>query len=453
MKLGFGNKAMDIGTPAFNFVRTLMVAGTGGAEINECLLVAEKIGRNDEESWIREWVRAAENACRVADQAVQSGQAVTARQAYLRASNYYRAAMFSLPHTDARLDSYLTSSRECFHRAAKLFSPQIEVVDIPFGDARLPGYFLSAGQPKRPTLLVLNGGDSTNEEMVHWLGFAAVARGWNCMTFEGPGQWSALQLNPGLLMRPDYEVPVKAVVDYLVERDDVDPDKIALYGPSLGSLLAARTVAFEERLCACVCDGLVVDVYEAWHAVWPRMLQNAPPRIFDIVFTLLEQMSPQLRGLTNRFRWMFGVSKPHEVIEAWRPYNIKDLAPRIRCPLLVLYGEAELAQSDQRVALSALRFIKNLTCPVTIRMFGFDEGWAASHCQIGALVPMQAVVFDWLNKAARGKHPLPWRDVGTSLEMFMRYASKGKSRREAENLVKSMCGTPSEDNTHGDKTH
>jgi len=399
MKLGFDNKAMDIGTPAFNFVRTLMVAGTGGAEINECLLAAERISGNDEESWIREWASVAENACRVADQAVQSGQAVTARQAYLRASNYYRAAMFSLPHTDVRLDSYLTSSRECFRRAAKLFSPQIEVVDIPFGDARLPGYFLSVGQPKRPTLLVLNGGDSTNEEMVHWLGFAAVARGWNCMTFEGPGQWSALQLNPGLLMRPDYEVPVKAVVDYLVRRYDVDPGKIALYGPSLGSLLAARTVAFEERLCACVCDGLVVDVYEAWHAVWPRMLQNAPPRVFDIVFTALEKISPQLRGLTNRFRCMLGVSKPHEIIEAWRPYNIKDLAPRIRCPLLVLYGEAELAQSDQRVALSALRFIKNLSGPVTIRMFGFDAGWAASHCQVGALATMQATVFDWLERA------------------------------------------------------
>lgn len=438
MKLDFSNKQMDIGTPAFNFVRTLMVAGTGGAELNECLLAAERIKQNDEESWIREWSNIAKSVHRNADQAAQLGQIVTARQSFLRASNYYRAAMFSLPHTDARLDSFLTSSRECFHRAAALFSPQIEVVNIPFGDAQLPGYFLSAGQSKSPTLLVLNGGDSTNEEMVHWLGFAAAARGWNCMTFEGPGQWSALQLNPGLLMRPDYEAPVKAVVDYLVLREDVDPGKIALYGPSLGSLLAARTVAFEERLCACICDGLVVDVYEAWHAVWPRLLQNAPPRIFDIVFTLLEKISPQLRGLTNRFRWMFGVSKPHEIIEAWLPYNIKKLAPRIRCPLLMLYGEAELAQSNQRVALSALRFINDLSCPVTIQIFGLDEGWAATHCQIGALAPMQALVFDWLDKAMREKKPLSMQDFGASLDIFMRYAGSGKLRREAEELVKSM---------------
>ena len=133
MKLDFRRKTMDIGTFAFNFVRTLMVAGTGGAEINECLLVAERIRQNDDESWIREWAGVAESVYRIAEQATRSRQTVTARQAYLRASNYYRAAMFSLPHTDARLDSYLTSSRECFHKAAKLFSPQIEVVNIQFG--------------------------------------------------------------------------------------------------------------------------------------------------------------------------------------------------------------------------------------------------------------------------------------------------------------------------------
>lgn len=121
MELHFGKKTMDIGTSAFSFVRTLMVAGTGGAEINECLLVVERIRQNDEESWIREWASIAENVYRIADRAARAGQTVTARQAYLRASNYYRAAMFSLPNTDARLNSYLTSSRECFHKAAKLF--------------------------------------------------------------------------------------------------------------------------------------------------------------------------------------------------------------------------------------------------------------------------------------------------------------------------------------------
>jgi hypothetical protein len=229
----FSQRTMDIGTFEFNFMRTLMVTCTGGAEINECFLTIDRIKDNDPESWVREWASMAERVHRSATAAVGLGQPITARQAYLRASNYYRSAMFSLPHTDARLDWYLTASRDCFHEAAKLFSPRIEAVEIPFGDARLPAYFLSASShdsAPRPTLLVLNGGDSTNEEMVHWLGFAAAARGWNCMVFEGPGQWSALQMNPGLFLRPDYEAPVRVIIDYLVQRGDVDRNKIALLG-------------------------------------------------------------------------------------------------------------------------------------------------------------------------------------------------------------------------------
>lgn len=438
MKLDFSQKTMDIGTFAFNYVRTLMVAGTGGAEINECLLTAEKIKDNDIESWVREWALLADHVLRSAERAQQAGQTITARQAYQRASNYYRAAMFSLPHTDDRLDKYLTLSRECFHQAAKLFSPPIEVVEIPLGTARMPGYFLPAGSDKRPTLIVVNGGDSTNEEMVNWLGFAAQARGWNCLVFEGPGQWSAMQLNPGLYLRPDYEVPVKAVVDYLVQRDDVDPDKVALFGPSLGSILVARAATFEKRIKACICDGLIVDVYEGWHAVWPRALQNARPGAFDAVFTALEKVSPQLHGLANHFRWMLGVSKPHEIIDAWKPYNIKDLAPQLSCSLLLIYGEGEAAQSNEKVGLSVLRFIKDLSCSLTVRLFEFDDGWAASHCQIGALAPLQALVFEWLDKAIHEPESLPRQDLGDVLNVFARYMRSSEARSEVEELVKVL---------------
>lgn len=438
MKLDFSQKTMDIGTFAFNYVRTLMVAGTGGAEINECLMTAEKIKDNNIASWVQEWAATAEKVAQSAERALQAGQSVTARQAYLRASNYYRTAMFSLPHTDERLFRYLSLSRDYFLEAAVLSTPQIEVVEIPFGSARLPAYFMSAGQGKHPTLIALNGGDSTNEEMVHWLGFAAVARGWNFLTFEGPGQWSALQLNPGLTMRPDYEVPVKAVVDYLVGRVDVDADKIALYGPSLGSVLAARAAAYEKRIRACIVSGLIVDVYEGWHAVWPPVLQNARPGMFDTVFTLLEKISPQLHGMANHFRWMLGVSKPHEIIEAWRPFNIRELAPQIVCPLLMLYGEGEAAQSSEKVGLSVLRFMQNLSCPVTMRLFGFEEGWAASHCQIGALAPLQAVVFDWLDKAVDEPERLPHHDVGSALDVFLKYTHSREAKQEAEALVRHL---------------
>jgi pimeloyl-ACP methyl ester carboxylesterase len=428
VKLDFSTRAMDIGTPSFNLMRTLSVAATGGAEAGECLFVADRVKNGDAQSWVREW---AALAAQLQQRAERAQHPVVARQAYLRASNYYRTAMFSLPPSDSRLDSYLTCSRTCFQRAAALFTPPIEVLAVPFGAATLPGYFLSTGT-RAPTLIVLNGGDSTNEEMVHWLGFAALARGWNCVVFEGPGQWSALQLNPGLYLRPDYEEPAGAVIDHVIGRSDVDADRLAIFGPSLGASLAARATAHDKRIKACVSDGLVVDVYQAWHAVWPRPLQQAPAPVFDAVFGVLERLSPQLRGLTNRFRAMFGQSRPHNLIASWRPFGIGDLAPRIDVPVLLLYGEAELVQTSEDVATAAMEFAAELSGPMTLRLFGFDQGWAATHCQIGALTALQSTVFDWLDRVLVAGQTAP--DVDADLTVARRHLHGAPAKRAMERI-------------------
>lgn len=399
MELGFDLRRADVGTPSFNLARTLMEARSGGADLGECLSVASRVGALRPGAWVSEWAAMAERTLGLAQAARERGSEVSARDAYFRASNYFRAAMMPLSHTDDRLDRYLTSSRLAFQDGARLHGTEIETIAVPFEDARLPGYFVSGGGSARPTLLSLNGGDSTNEELVHWLGFAAVERGWNFCTFEGPGQWSALQLNPGLHLRPDYELPTAAVIDHLVGREEVDPSRIALFGPSLGAGLAARVAAFEPRISACICDGFVADVYEAWHAVWPRFLQQARPAVFDLLFGAAEKVDPQLRALANHFRWMLGVARPHEMIEAWRPYNVSGLAPKIHVPVLFMYGEAELAQTDDVVMTSAMRFVEGLGCPTAMRVFGADQGWASSHCQVGAAAALQETVFGWLAEA------------------------------------------------------
>jgi len=431
MKIDFSN--MDIGGFPFNFVRTLMVAPTGGADVNECFKVAANIKDNDLESWVKEWATLAENVLQTAEEGLQSSDMEMARKGYLRASNYYRSAVSSLSPMDKRFDPYLRLSRESFHKAAKLCSPTIKVLDIPFEKAHLPAYFLSSGQPKQPTLLVINGGDSSNEEMVHWVGFEALKRGWNCLIFEGPGQWSALQLNPGMYLRPDYEVPVKAVIDYLLQRPEVDPQRIALIGYSLSSQLAARVAAFEKRICACICvGGIVVDVNEAWEAVMPSALRNALPGLFDTVFTTLERISPQLRSFANHYTWSFGVHKPHELLEAWRPFNITGLAPKIECPMLVMAGEGEYEQTDKHTALSMLNFMCELSVPVSFHEFAYKEGWVASHCSVGDEAPANSVIFDWLDRTVNGKAD------GTIILQDWTLLNKYHSEREILELQKRL---------------
>lgn len=123
MKLDFRGRNMDVATYPFRFLRILGIAATGGSEANECFLTLERVKNNDEQSWVREWANMAARTERLAEKACRDGQTVTARQAILRASAYYQAAMFSLAPADPRLFEYLTRSRQLFRQGARMLSP------------------------------------------------------------------------------------------------------------------------------------------------------------------------------------------------------------------------------------------------------------------------------------------------------------------------------------------
>jgi len=52
------------------------------------------------------------------------------------------------------------------------------------------------------------------------------------------------------------------VMDYLVERADVDRDRIAILADGWGSSFVARGIAFDDRFAAAVCDGGIWDLHE-----------------------------------------------------------------------------------------------------------------------------------------------------------------------------------------------
>lgn len=80
----------------FQFIRTIGYSASGGADINECLGTAGRIKDGEAESWYQEWQTTASRLEAIADSFLSQGHRLGAREAYLRASNYYRNAGFYL---------------------------------------------------------------------------------------------------------------------------------------------------------------------------------------------------------------------------------------------------------------------------------------------------------------------------------------------------------------------
>jgi hypothetical protein len=119
-----------------------------GADIGECLSTAYRIKEGDFESWYTEWLKTAKRVHKYADDCLAANHKVSAREAYLRASNYCRAAEFLLiSPEDPRIQTTWGSSKECFSNAGKLFSPTIESIEIPYEGTTLPGHFLHLQGP------------------------------------------------------------------------------------------------------------------------------------------------------------------------------------------------------------------------------------------------------------------------------------------------------------------
>ncbi len=396
MIIGLGTKGAA-GSFDFEAMRCLGVAAMGGAGVGECLAAIQRIKRDNVESWTAEFGALAARLEQEAEGALRNGDPVSAAEQFRRASTYYRVGAFYLSAADARQRRYRALSREAFQRSLRCVPTRTEIIAIPFGEAVLPGYFVRGGEGPAPTLLVLGGYDSTAEELMLWIDSACGARGWNALVFEGPGQPGALAMNPGLVFRPDYEVPVGAVIDYALCRSDVAPEQLAIIGYSFGGYLAPRAAACDPRIRAVIANTIGVDIAKAMRMAIPSFFWKLPTPVIDAAFGALTRRSIAARFFFDSAKEAFGITSPSQFLRAWEPYSLWDVQKRLTVPLLVLLSEDELAEAPKTVLKDTLTFLRGLKAPLAFRIFLREEGGAA-HCQLDSPERTPPALFSWLDQ-------------------------------------------------------
>jgi len=198
-------------------LRVISYTAYEGADIGECFETAGRIKEGDRDSWYEAWIKTADRMKADAEESMKGGHRDSARRAYMRASNYYRAAEFYIrddPQDPRGLQGW-QSSHDCFAEAARLFDPPFEAVEIPYEGTTLPGYFFRADDSgeRRPTVITMSGMDGYLEECYWSITAAGLERGYSCVAIDGPGQGGMLRQR-GVPFRPDWEAVVTPVLDF-----------------------------------------------------------------------------------------------------------------------------------------------------------------------------------------------------------------------------------------------
>jgi pimeloyl-ACP methyl ester carboxylesterase len=381
----------------------LRVAGSavyGGADIGECLAAARRVRGTDLSSWHDAWRELGERVSQLARSAEQEGRLETARAAFLRASSYHRTAGVMLlgAPPDPRLIACNRAQTEAFAAAARLAAWRSDAVEIPYEGGSLPGRLLLADDApgRRATVILIGGYDCTAEELYVLNGAAALARGYHVLTFDGPGQGAAL-LQRGLHMRSDWETVIAAVLDVLLARSEVDADRVALVGLSLGAHLAPRAAAHEHRVAACIADCGSFDLYAA-------ALERMPGRLADglrdgrrwaravagVTMRVLAR-KPTAGWALRRGMLVHGAATPLAYIDSLREFDLAGHAGLIRCPTWVCNAEEDDIGASAPQLFAALQ-----TADKEFVRFRSADG-AGDHCEQGARTLFHARAFGWLD--------------------------------------------------------
>ncbi len=355
----------------FHVLRLVAEAQQGGGDVFDIARLCRSLEAEDREGWERAWFDLAERTEANARRALSAGHKQTAMQNFFHANQYYRMSDVLLTAADmARKSQCFLKSQENFRAAARLHSPPIEVITVRCGDEEYEGYFCHPVEPRPgpwPAVFLIGGADAFSEE-IFFGGRQVLARGWALLLVDTPGRGSSHYVK-GIPTRPDYEVPTKACIDYLVSRPEVDSKRIALIGISMAGYYAPRAAAFDPRIKALIC----------WSGCYS---------VLDDLYLFCKHLQPTLQRI-------LGGINDAEARERLKFFTMDGAARKITCPTLVTHGSEDRLMSVE----GAKRLFKELGCAdKTLKIYDDADAGGTIHCSHDYWAHNMPFMLDWLEE-------------------------------------------------------
>src|SRR5438093_2327265 len=330
------------------------------------------------------WVRMADKLCELAEEDKSRGRLFSAGEKLSRAASYLITAERLQAHGSEGRVALYRRYLDLFAEGVALSGERCERVEIPYEGKQLSALYVRAEgvQGRAPILVQVNGLDST-KEMKYRVGLPAWVgkRGASSRVVDQPGTGEALRLH-GMTARFDGEHWASRIVDWLEERDDVDPKRIGLEGVSLGGYYCPRAVAFEPRFAM----GVVWGANHDWRDVQKKRLAregNLPvPHYWEHV------------------RWVWGAKDTDDFMRIAENVHLDGVLDRIKVPFLVTHGEKD---SQIPVKWAERTYEQLVNSPKReLKIFTAREG-GVQHSSFDNRINAGAYIADWVAETLGGR--------------------------------------------------
>lgn len=259
--------------------------------------------------WLTQWAQTARGYEDLAQEAESRGRALSAAEAWRRAALCWHFGKFVFIEDPELARTAQQKLAEDYQKGMWALEPPAERVEIPYGDVRLAALLrLPKGVERPPVVMMLPGLDSTKEEIQTTADYF-LRRGLATLAVDGPGQG---ETEESLHIEPAYERASQAVMEWIKGRDNLDHDRIGVFGVSLGGYYAVRTAAFVTGIKAAVDLAGLYSMAEHW---------DERPPMTRATFTRRSGAADEAEGRARA-----------------KAMTLAGATQHVHCPLLIVHG-------------------------------------------------------------------------------------------------------------------